>query len=276
MNNSGLSSNNNQNNLEKNIKSLSLAELNKNLVDAISSQDKEKIRLLTNELLDRDYENKENGEKNETSLKKIQNLLNKKGDIKKSDIKKLLESHMREYNKLNSKNQQNNSTQNKTMQDLMKQLQESEEKKKELEQKYNEKLMEDEKMIRIINPVEKGRRKYLRKTLNKFKSFFGENPKKALAYFLTKTRFWKGGKIKASLKKASLFMKNLTNFSTMGEKQIIENKNAIQKAINDMNPQDNDSPTVKELKTQIKKEVAESANKYFDKISKPLETKIAA
>ena len=98
---------------------------------------------------------------------------------------------MREYNKLNSKNQQNNSTQNKTMQYLMKQLQESEEEKKKLEQKYNEKLMEDEKMIRIINPVEKGRRKYLRKTLNKFKSFFGENPKKALAYFLTTTRFWK-------------------------------------------------------------------------------------
>jgi hypothetical protein len=78
MTNINSSSNNNQEKLENNIKNLSLADLNKNLVDAISSQDKEKIRLLTNELLDRDYENKENGEKNETSIKKIQNLLNKK------------------------------------------------------------------------------------------------------------------------------------------------------------------------------------------------------
>lgn len=248
------------------LKNLSYDELQKKLQDASLKDD---IIAIADEISIRE---------NLWNNSAIDQIKKSKNKLTRSELKSLLSAHIQEYvrNKWLNNNQATNTAKDKKIEDLMKQLQESNGKNQELERKYNDKLMEDEKMIKIMNPVERGRRKYLRNTLNKFKSFFSKDPKKALAYFLTTTRFWKWWKLKASLKKASLFMKNLTNFSTMWEKQILENKKDIQKAIDDMNPKADDTPTVKDLKTQIRKEVAESANKYFDWISKPLETKIAA
>jgi len=53
-------------------------------------------------------------------------------------------------------------------------------------------------------------------------------------------------------------------------------KQKITEAVNDMKEKTDDTPTVKRLKGNIRKEVAETANTYFDNLTKPLQQKIAA
>jgi len=80
--------------------------------------------------------------------------------------------------------QSNNIAQENKIKDLMKQLDDS---KKALE----ERDMEDEKMIKIVNPVELTRRNRLKNIMKKFQEYKKTDIKKAFAYFLTKTSFWK-------------------------------------------------------------------------------------
>jgi hypothetical protein len=71
-------------------------------------------------------------------------------------------------------------------------------------------------------------------------------------------------------------MKNLSLFSTMGDKQILKMKGKITEAVKDLKEDSDDTSTVKRLKASIRKEVAETANTYFDSLTKPLQEKIAA
>lgn len=136
---------------------------------------------------------------------------------------------------------------------------------------YEELLNADDK---IITPAEYTRRSRLRSIKNKFISL-KTDPKKALAYFLTKTSFLKWGKATASLKRAGLFLRSLSSFSTMGVEQINKMKKEIQEAIDEMKPKDKDTITTKHLKESIRSEVAKTANAYFEQITKPIDTKFA-
>lgn len=255
INNLSSSSSSNKNDL----KNLSYDQLQKKLQDArlkddiISIADEISIRenLWNNSVIDQ--------------IKKSKNKLTR------IELKNLLSAHIQEYvrNKWLKNIQSNNIAQENKIKDLMKQLDDS---KKALE----ERDMEDEKMIKIVNPVELTRRRRLKSIMKKFNEYKKTDIKKAFAYFITKTSFWKWGKVSTWLKQAWLFMKNLSLFSTMGEKQILKMKERIKEAIKDLKEDTDDTPTVKRLKTNIKKEVAETANKYFDQITKPLQEKIAA
>lgn len=195
----------------------------------------------------------------------IEQIKNSYEKLNRTELKKLLSAHIQEYNHRNKSgiNNETNTAKDNKIADLMKQLDDT-------KKSYNELLDADEK---IITPAEYTRRKRLRSIKNKFIKFKSD-PKKALAYFLTKTSFIKWGKATASIKRAALTLRSLSSFSTMWTWQISKIKKEIQEAVNNMQPKDNDTTTTKHLKNQIIDEVAKTADKYFEQIAKPINTKI--
>ncbi len=254
------------------IKNSSTEELKKrydalrNLTDPWAVQEFQDIE---NELFARS--NASVSENQTTALEKMKELLNNSWNVSKSEVKKLLEQHIIEYNKQKATS---NTAQDKTLQDLLKQLNDTKQEKEQLEKKYNQKITENEKIIKIQSPIELTKRNRLRSILKKFNQYEKMDPAKAFAYFITKTSFWKGGKVTTWLKEAWLFLKNISLFSKMGEKQILEMKKKLQKAIDDLAPKDKDSATIKDLKNNIRRIVVDRANRYFAEISKPLQAKM--
>jgi hypothetical protein len=226
-----------------------------------------------NELETRNNQSNPTPQATTNNLQEIADILEKKqkwalNTEEKEKIKMILKNHLQ-----NQKNEGNKlqDTTNTTIADLTAKLNDNTSQLESQKRAYNELLEADEK---LITPAEYTKRRRLRSIRNKFSSLKA-SPTKALAYFITKTSFWKGGKATASIKKASIFIKTLSSFSTMGTNQLGKIKAEIQQAIDDMRPEEKDTITTKHLKKTIIEEVATTANKYFEQLTKPIDTKFS-
>jgi hypothetical protein len=229
-----------------------------------------------------EYKNELETRKNQTNpipqattnnLQEIAEILEKKqkwalSKEEREKIKIILQSHLQSQKNEGKKLED---TTNATIADLTAKLNDNTLQLESQKKAYSELLDADEK---LITPAEYTKRRRLRSIRNKFSSL-KTNPTKALAYFITKTSFWKWGKATASIKKASIFIKTLSSFSTMGTNQLSKIKGEIQEAIDDMRPEEKDTITTKHIKKTIIEEVATTANKCFEQLTKPIDTKFA-